>query len=224
MVDARENTVTPVLSWFRPMRPYVQQGEGYCIILHRSGRSRGYKLVWERERSSQVPGSAGVIEASANIGRGERACVFCLCVTASSFCRPRREGEGYTCRMSMGSSLLPLIWGRTVGRPCHQVLWSMASGVVIVLANPPAVPRARPCPVAPVVSVTVATERTVPALDVVGHLGHHSPWPCPGQEPYRVRGSSPMAGEGPAGEKSTRAGGIVSRRCQASPRRVPRRE
>jgi len=123
-----------------------------------------------------------------------------------------------------GHLFSPLIWGRTVGCPCHQMLWSMASGVVVVLANPLAVPRARPCPMAPVISMMVTTERTEPALDVVGRRGRRSPWPCPGQEPYRVRGSSPMPAEGPAGEKSTRVGGTVSRWCQASPHRAPRRE
>ena len=60
MVDARENTVTLGLSWFRLMRPYVQQGKGYCIFLHRGACSRGYKLVRERERGSQVPECARV--------------------------------------------------------------------------------------------------------------------------------------------------------------------
>ena len=31
MVDARRNTMTPGLSWFRPMRPYVQQRSVHCI-------------------------------------------------------------------------------------------------------------------------------------------------------------------------------------------------
>ena len=66
MVDAREKTVTPGLSWFRPMRPYIQQGEWYCIILNRGAYSRGYKLVRERERDSQVTGALEAIEASAN--------------------------------------------------------------------------------------------------------------------------------------------------------------
>jgi len=153
----------------------------------------------------------GVIEASADIGRGECACVFCLCLPASSFCRPRREGEGYTCRMSMGSSLLPPDLGENS--------WSSLPPSAVEHG----IGRGRR-PMAPVISMTVTTERTVPALDVVGRRGHRSPWSCPGQEPYRVRGSSPMPAEGPAGEKSTRVGGTVSRWCQASPHRAPRRE
>ena len=80
----------------------------------------------------------------------------------------------------------------------------MVSGVVVVLANPPTAPRVRPYPVAPVDSVVVAAERTVPASDEVGRRGRRSPRPCPGQGPYRVRGSSLMPAEGLAGEESTK--------------------
>jgi len=31
MVDARRNTMTPGVSWFRPMRSYVQQRSVHCI-------------------------------------------------------------------------------------------------------------------------------------------------------------------------------------------------
>ena len=109
----------------------------------------------------------GLIEASANIGR-VRVCatehaLFLVPSTCAPppFIDPRREVT-YV-RYLRHYPLLP-DRGRIVGRSCRRVLWSMASGVVVVLANPPIVPRARPCPVAPVDGVAMAAERVVPRV------------------------------------------------------------
>ena len=68
MVDAKRNTVTPGLFWFRPMRPYVQQIRMHCITC------TGVLVVQDTSlcgRGREAPKSLGVvvlIETSANIG------------------------------------------------------------------------------------------------------------------------------------------------------------
>ena len=54
--------------------------------------------------------------------------------------------------------LFSLNRGRTVESPWRRALWSMASGVVVVLGNPLTVLEACPCPVAPVGGVAIAVE------------------------------------------------------------------
>ena len=70
MVDARDNTMTLDLSWFRSMRPYVQQGGGSTVLsCTRVPIVRGTSLSG---RGSEAPKSLGVleaIEANANVGR-----------------------------------------------------------------------------------------------------------------------------------------------------------
>ena len=99
--------------------------------------------------------------------------------------------------------------GRTVGRFCCRVLWSMASGVVVVLANPPTVPRARPCPVAPVVGMVMAVESAVDGglAPVKGHTASEGCRPCP---PRVLQG-----------RKVQGVGGTVAMRCQTGPHSTP---
>ena len=59
--DARGNTVTHGLSWFRPRGRTSSKGgvRGHCIILHPKCRSRGYK---RGERGSEAPKSLLEVE------------------------------------------------------------------------------------------------------------------------------------------------------------------
>ena len=69
MVDARDNTMTPDLFWFRPMRPYVQQGGGSTVLSCTGVPVVGGTSLSER---SEAPKSLDVLEAievNANIGR-----------------------------------------------------------------------------------------------------------------------------------------------------------
>ena len=75
MVDARGNTMTQDLSWFRPTGPYVQQGGSTVLsctgVLVIGGTSLS-------ERGREAPKSLDVlelIEASANMGWCECECI-----------------------------------------------------------------------------------------------------------------------------------------------------
>jgi len=62
MVDARRNTMTRGFILV-PADEAVRPAEECALYyLHRSARSRGYKLEREREESSQVPCVLGLIE------------------------------------------------------------------------------------------------------------------------------------------------------------------
>ena len=69
MVDARRNIETPGLSWFLPMRPYVQQRRMHCITCT-GALVVGDTSLYERGREAPKSLVVGVlvIEASANIG------------------------------------------------------------------------------------------------------------------------------------------------------------
>ena len=64
-------------------------------------------------------------------------------------------------RYLRGYPLLPGSGGELLVVLVAECCGGMASGVVVVLANPPTVPWARPCPVAPVVGVVTAVEGVV---------------------------------------------------------------
>ena len=105
-----------------PADEAVRPAEGYALYyLHRSACSRGYKLVREREESSQVPCALGLIETSANIERcSGRETVFIRQNEALPPPFIDQGGENYTCWTSTGLPFSLLIWGRTALVPVAE--------------------------------------------------------------------------------------------------------
>ena len=147
MVDARGNTVTHGLSWFRPRGRTSSKGvcEGTVLSCTGGAYSRGYR---RDERGREAPKSLleeKLIEASANIG--------CSVVLSVAFYRvvwlrdvndvplkgsppppfivTRRDGvhaQGIV-EVVVFPRIAGVQWSNTVG----STLWGMASGVAVVL-------------------------------------------------------------------------------------------
>ena len=87
MVDARGNTVTHGLSWFRPRGRTSSKGvcEGTVLSCTGGACSRGYK---QGERGREAPKSLleEMIEASANIGAQKSVCALVSCAKCGDEC------------------------------------------------------------------------------------------------------------------------------------------
>ena len=114
MVDARRNTETLGLSWFRPTSRTSSRGGGTVFSCTRVLVVGGTSLRGRGREAPKSPGALELVEASANIGSCKSACVrlgvlFSPLVPSTcappSFYRPKKGG--YICVMSTALSTSP---------------------------------------------------------------------------------------------------------------------